>query len=696
MARDEVTKTHLENVVLTAKTAHGDVAGDAIFAINAIDSDPMSSTAPAVMFAITNDGTISVGATGGSVGNDMTFYGDTSGATMFWDASDNRLEGSGATTILVGEETTGVTTAGGTTMIYGYAYHKTNALTGDLIGVRGGARCIKDSTSGKVIGGYFTAGNGTDTATGFSLGVLRGIYAGIVSKTGTGKTITAARGVEITMDMDAPTTAITTASGVKLTMQTGAAGGTITNSAGITISNAAAEGAGVELGSAILVGQTSRQAGWAYGLDFAPSYADDDITISHSHFSGAEIRLSHGGTIDETTDNTTNLTNTTIKVTGILDVTGNSTLASVDVGGGFTTSSGSGLTVGATGALSTNGAIVTESTVTSGKASAISGTFTAHGSTSGSIVIQPIAAGTNATTIQNQTGGSAKVITLPSATSTLLGLGVSTAGSVVLAGSSDGGITIAPIATGTGVATIQNQNVATSVITLPSATCTLPGLGLANTFAAAQIVTDTLTVTKSVTAAADVGTIRTMYGKYALTGSTPITTASNNMVGARGEFNIGTGGVLNFSAGSSFATGVQGKIVSSGTTTIGSTTSNQDARIQAIHAQGDFTGMTINGGQVSLIEADVQVRPTAINGVNQFNLIAVRDADADKTAQANSMLYFYGEAAFLMDLNEPETNGADWLIANTTSIEGNNMSYILKVCIDGNTGYIPVLGAVPS
>ncbi len=203
-------------------------------------------------------------------------------------------------------------------------------------------------------------------------------------------------------------------------------------------------------------------------------------------------------------------------------------------------------------------------------------------------------------------------------------------------------------------------------------------------------------ITYSKTAAADVGTVRACYGKYALTGSTPVTTASNNMVGARGEFNIGTGGVLSFNAGSSFATGVQGKIVASGTTTIGATTSDQDARIQAIHAQADFTGMTINGGQIALIEADVQVRPTAINGVNQFNLLKLTDADASKTTQANAIISAFAEAAFLLELNAPETN-ADWFATNTTSIEGNNMSYILKVkCPDGSTGYLPVLGAVPS
>jgi hypothetical protein len=167
------------------------------------------------------------------------------------------------------------------------------------------------------------------------------------------------------------------------------------------------------------------------------------------------------------------------------------------------------------------------------------------------------------------------------------------------------------------------------------------------------------------------------------------------MVGTRGEFNLGTGGVLSFNAGSSFSSGVQGKIVSSGTTTIGATTSDQDARIQAVHGQMDLTGMTINGGQVSIAEFDVQVRPTAINGVNQFNLLKITDASASKTAQANSVIYAYAEAALLMDLFGPE-NTADWIIpaatgtTDCTSSGGTDPSYALKINVNGTAAYIRV------
>lgn len=64
--------------------------------------------------------------------------------------------------------------------------------------------------------------------------------------------------------------------------------------------------------------------------------------------------------------------------------------------------------------------------------------------------------------------------------------------STTWAGSTSGGIKIAPIATGTALTTIQNQNVSAATITLPSATSTLPGLGLTNVWTGANTINDDL------------------------------------------------------------------------------------------------------------------------------------------------------------------------------------------------------------
>ncbi|MDD5543906.1 MAG: hypothetical protein PHX83_12100 [Acidobacteriia bacterium] len=111
------------------------------------------------------------------------------------------------------------------------------------------------------------------------------------------------------------------------------------------------------------------------------------------------------------------------------------------------------------------------------------------GSTSGGIKIAPIATGTATATIQNQ-NVSASTITLPSATTTLPGLSLSNVytSTAEWDGSTSGGIKIAPIATGTALTTIQNQNISAATITLPSATTTLPGLSLANAWTGANTV----------------------------------------------------------------------------------------------------------------------------------------------------------------------------------------------------------------
>jgi len=63
---------------------------------------------------------------------------------------------------------------------------------------------------------------------------------------------------------------------------------------------------------------------------------------------------------------------------------------------------------------------------------------------------------------------------------------ISSNGSLILSGATSGGITLTPLATGTAVTTLQNQNVAAATITLPSATTTLPGLSLGNAWSGAN------------------------------------------------------------------------------------------------------------------------------------------------------------------------------------------------------------------
>jgi hypothetical protein len=188
--------------------------------------------------------------------------------------------------------------AGGRTMITGYYLGGTTALTGDGIGVYGNARVDVDSSSGKVIGGYFKAGNGSGD-TGYNIDVIRGVYVEGVKKAGTAA-IDAARGVEISMDWDAATTTTTTLTGLRVELQTGATASAPTHSAGIHVTNQSVSGVGQKMGSAILVTQLSCGSGegFDFGLDLGDSsFVDDGLTFTSNTFGTADIRLSSGAMI---------------------------------------------------------------------------------------------------------------------------------------------------------------------------------------------------------------------------------------------------------------------------------------------------------------------------------------------------------------------------------------------------------------
>jgi len=86
------------------------------------------------------------------------------------------------------------------------------------------------------------------------------------------------------------------------------------------------------------------------------------------------------------------------------------------------------------------------------------GIATFNGATSGSIVISPADAGTNATTIVNSGGGSAKTITLPTATCTLSGIGLAETFSAVKTFTAAPIVSIDAAAGVTTVATIGKTN----------------------------------------------------------------------------------------------------------------------------------------------------------------------------------------------------------------------------------------------
>ena len=212
--------------------------------------------------------------------------------------------------------TIATTAAGGATGLYAYLEHATNALTGNLIGVRGSARVNAiDSPAGSVIGGYFQAGN---MGVGTDLSVVRGVYTEIVNKIPSGATTwDYARGYEANMDLDQGTSGnantITDAQifyGV-YNLPTVGTYATVTNGYGVFIRNEAVGGTGQMLDAGFYLDDLSHSGGifgWDFGLDFS------GIGANSGAFGTADIRGCNSETIDNNTDGTWNLAATIVEL----------------------------------------------------------------------------------------------------------------------------------------------------------------------------------------------------------------------------------------------------------------------------------------------------------------------------------------------------------------------------------------------
>lgn len=160
-----------------------------------------------------------------------------------------------ATVFQVGDSTTGIDRAAGSTLIYGYGWAKTTAVTGTVRGVRGNVVCYVDSTSGTFNGVEGRAGNGTNASThdGVNVGTLRGGYFFVAgSGIASGNTVTTAIGVEAHLDVDSSGLTVTNAYGMKINIQ-GGQGSTLTNLYGLVIEHESVDGTGATMDAAIMV-----------------------------------------------------------------------------------------------------------------------------------------------------------------------------------------------------------------------------------------------------------------------------------------------------------------------------------------------------------------------------------------------------------------------------------------------------------
>lgn len=208
-------------------------------------------------------------------GIDLKFVAATASAYFEFDENVDKLLGYGNAQVQIGESTTGVVTAGGTTMIYGYANHKTNALTGTLRGIRGNAGVYISSASGTAIGGDFRAANGASTVAtdGVDVGTLRGaasLIAGVGRAAAGPAVVSNAQGMYIQLDIDAANLTISDARGLYVNVQSGnASANTLTACNLAYLEYESVVGTAPTINSAIKIATVGGATGATYLIDAA-------------------------------------------------------------------------------------------------------------------------------------------------------------------------------------------------------------------------------------------------------------------------------------------------------------------------------------------------------------------------------------------------------------------------------------------
>ena len=434
-------------------------------------------------------------------------------------------------------------------------------------------------------------------------------------------------------------------------------------------------------------------------LDVTGGFTTDTNAFAIADTTGV-VTMKGGATLDNNSSaDVLAITELTVQVAGILDVTGNSTLASLDVGGG---SGASGATIAATGVATfdglvnanggiavdtdaftvanttgivtlTNGAIldnsasstvlnITESTVR------VTGAFDVTGALTVATDKISIAAATGiitmneGATIDNDTGTDTLTITENTISifgSTAIGL----TGTTTVTGALDvtGGFTTdtnaLAIADTTGVITMKggatlDNNASADILDITEATVRVTGIldvtGATTTASNVTVSTGVIAQTQTISTDA-LGTVRGVYGYVTTAGDGAI--SGGNTVGVRG-YNVLSGII---SAGGAYLYGTQGKLGVTGTM------NHADSRLCAMLAQIDGTSGTFTAGQMSGLWVDV----TGITGAGggQFNLIRLTCSNG---TTPNSLIYAQSDATYFMDLGYPSGDTTSYIVAAGT------------------------------
>ena len=212
--------------------------------------------------------------------------------------------------------------AGGETGVNTQISHTTNALTGELVGVRGNARVNINSAAGTAMGGKFQAGN---SSSGFDMSTVTGVYVDVVNKDplAGGVTWTNARGYEVSMDLNQGTAGnVNTITNSQMfygvyNLPTVGTYSTVTNGYGVFLRNEAVGGTGQMLDAGFYLDDLNHSGGvygWDYGMDLS------GIGANSGNFGTADIRFSNGALINNNTVDSLTITESVVFIDGTLSL----------------------------------------------------------------------------------------------------------------------------------------------------------------------------------------------------------------------------------------------------------------------------------------------------------------------------------------------------------------------------------------
>jgi len=265
------------------------------------------------------------------------------------------------------------------------------------------------------------------------------------------------------------------------------------------------------------------------------------------------------------------------------------------------------------------------------------------------------------------TGSLSAIIDCGAASFTLVGIAMATNGAVTItnATATSSTTTGALIVTG-GIATAADITCGDDLFMSNGGVINFNAGNFTLTHSSGTLTANGVLATAITSASATPGTARAIYGKY----TTFTTMTSGNLVGVRGEINLGGN-----CSSTAYLYGVQGKAITNATTWTGTA-------LAGVYAQIDITGGTITSGHVAALQANIY---GANSGTIPMEGIYIESAGG---GVINSFIQCFGKSTYVFDF--ASNTHTQMGTAGTVTTDAG----YLTVLVEGSVRYIGLGSAV--